>query len=88
MAVFKSWVTTDGFQKVWEHKGISKEIKQVLYAENQRIRTFTRSPAWGYVARSDEMGNSRASRSGASDRVAPRFLYSNVNQKTYLYSGW
>lgn len=46
MAVFKSWVTTDGFQKVWEHKGISKEIKQVLYAENQRIRTFTRSPAW------------------------------------------
>ena len=45
-AVFKSWVTTDGFQKVWEHKGISKEIKQVLYAENQRIRTFTRSPAW------------------------------------------
>lgn len=46
MAVFKSWVTTDGFQKVWEHKGISKEIKQVLYAENQRIRTFTRSPVW------------------------------------------
>ena len=33
--------------KVWEHKGISKEIKQALCTGNQHKRTFTRSPAWG-----------------------------------------
>ena len=32
--------------KVWEHKGISKEIKQALCTGNQYKRTFTRSPAW------------------------------------------
>ena len=32
--------------KVWEHKGISKEIKQALCTGNQHKRTFTRSPAW------------------------------------------
>lgn len=32
--------------KVWEHIGITKEIKQTLYTGNQHKRTFTRSPAW------------------------------------------
>ena len=56
-----------GFPKVWEHKGITNKIKQVLCVDNQCIRTFARSPAWGLcVARFDKQGNIL----GASNREA------------------
>ena len=49
-----------GFPKVWEHKGITNKIKQVLCVDNQCIRTFARSPAWGFgVARFDLQGHSQ-----------------------------
>ena len=35
-----------GLPKVWEHKGITNEIKQAICIDNQHIGTFTRSPAW------------------------------------------
>lgn len=46
--IFHTWKVILAFLKVWEHKGITNKIKQVLCTDNQYTRTFARSPTWGF----------------------------------------
>lgn len=69
--------------KVWEHKGISKEIKQALCTGNQHKRTFTRSPAWAlFVVRSTVQGKCESLEGGTTTRGSRFFCVFTQRKKT------
>ena len=71
-----------GFPKVWEHKGITNKINQVLCVDNQRIRTFARSPAWALRVARQTIGAMRdALSSETSNRYSTRAFFC-ANQET------
>ena len=75
--------------KVWEHKGISKEIKQALCTGNQHKRTFTRSPAWALRVARQTIGAMRdALSSETSNRYSTRAFFVQIKKPNHNKTCW